>query len=541
MTDLLSPDSDLVDADIVDTAERPAVADRPAHPGWASIPDEPEADEVIVRRNGRVAVVLAGVSALLSAAYFARAATEPGHLLDWVLCAGLAALTWAHIFSFLDSRMPLLVADSHGVRIRLGRTWRGMPWADLDEVEYVPRRQLVRDGRLVLFPRELDGELAMLGPAGRRHARLTERMLGAPFALPLGLTTRVLGAHGDLGAALAQLSAGRCEIVEVVPGSDDEDSSEPFDLDELEDASPEPAELPAAAVVASPTPSPLRDVRPAVRADLQHDRAWDAEATASVELPAVPSATSTFLIQDLAAIDAVDPVIGPQLRSARERLRLSIDQLADRTRIRPHVIEAIEIDDFAPCGGDFYARGHLRTLARVLGVDVAPLLAAYDETYADAPIDPRRVFEAELAAGRHGPIRGVKGGPNWSVIVAAVMTVVLAWSVARLVMDHPTSVNPSSPSLADGSAGLTSGGQAAAAVPVVLTAAGGGAHVVVRDGTGKVIFTGSLAFGQSRTLEVSPPVRIQTTDGSLEVSIDGQARGAIGKTGQPAQDVYTAS
>jgi cytoskeleton protein RodZ len=150
------------------------------------------------------------------------------------------------------------------------------------------------------------------------------------------------------------------------------------------------------------------------------------------------------------------------------------------------------------------------------------------------------VFEAELASGRHGPIRGVKGGPNWSVIVAAVMTVVLAWSVARLVMDHPSAVTPSSPSLADGSAGLTSAGQAAVAapVPVLLTAAGGGAHVVVRDGTGKVVFTGSLAFGQSRTLQVSPPVRIQTTDGSLEVSVDGESRGALGKTGQPAQDVF---
>jgi cytoskeletal protein RodZ len=550
MTDLLSPDTG---ADLVDTAERPAVADRPAHAGWATIPDEPEADEVIVRRNGRVSVVLAGVTALLSAAYFARAVTEPGHVLDWLLCGGLAAVTWAYVFSFLDARMPLLVADSHGVRIRLGRTWRGMPWSDLDEVEFVPRRRVVRDGRLVLFPRDLDGELAMLGPAGRRHAAVTERMLGAPFALPLGLTTRVLGARGDLGAALAALAAGRCEIVEVVPAAEEapdlsdyfEDAEDAADAADAADAveglveDADPDDVQPAGIVASPTPSPLREPRPAVRADVDRDRAWEPEETQSIDLPAIPHATTTFVIDDLAALEAVEPVIGPQLATARERLRLSVDQLAERTRIRPHVIEAIEIDDFVPCGGDFYARGHLRTLARVLGVDVAPLLATYDESYADAPVDPRRVFEAELASGRHGPLRGVRGGPNWSVIVAAVMTVVLAWSVARLVMDHPATVSPSSPSLADGSAGLTSGSTNAAPVPVVITAAGGGAHVVVRDAAAKVVFTGSLAFGQSRTLQVSPPVRIQSTDGSLEVSVDGKDHGAIGKTGQPAQDVYT--
>src|SRR4051794_38861055 len=182
MTDLLSPETHADDGDLLDTAERPAVSERSAHPGWAHIPDEPEADEVIVRRNGRVAVVLASVSALLSAAYFARAVTEPGHVLDWVLCIGLAALTWAHVFSFLDSRIPLLVADSHGVRIRLGRTWRGMGWGDLEEVEHLPRRGLLRDGRLVLFPRQPDSELALLGPARRRHARLSDRLHRAPLA-----------------------------------------------------------------------------------------------------------------------------------------------------------------------------------------------------------------------------------------------------------------------------------------------------------------------------------------------------------------------
>jgi cytoskeleton protein RodZ len=526
--------------------------------GWEFVPapaeETVEPNEVLVRRNGRISVVVAGLAAILSAAYFARAATTGGTL-DWALCAVMAALTWAYVFSFLDSRMPLLVADSHGIRIRLGRTWRGMAWSDLEEVEHLPRRQL-RDGRLVLFPHDVDAELELLGPAGQRHARASQRLFGAPFALPLGLTTRVFGAGKDLTGALAALSAGRCEIVEVVRGAapveeaetdpvydalEDTGEYDPLteDLTDEQPAVPEPVIVPpiAASPTPSPTPSPLRDPALAARVDVRLDRDWDRDTD---PIPAIPTATSTFLMPELADVPIVDPVIGPELTAARERLRLSVDQLADRTRIRPHVIEAIEIDDFAPCGGDFYARGHLRTLARVLGVDVAPLLATYDERYADAPIDPRRVFEAELATGRHGSIRGTRGGPNWSVIVTAVMVVVLAWSVARLVMDSPGTGSPASPSLADGSAGLTSGSsKATTPVPVIISAAGGGARVVVRDGTGKVVFTGSLAFGQSRTLQVAPPVRIQSTDGSLEVTVDGAKKGALGATGESAQDVFT--
>ena len=234
---------------------------------------------------------------------------------------------------------------------------------------------------------------------------------------------------------------------------------------------------------------------------------------------------------------APDPVIGPQLAAARVRLGLGVDQLADRTRIRPHVIEALEVDDFGPCGGDFYARGHLRTLARVLGLDAAPLIAEYDERYADAPIDPRRVFEAELAGAA---IRSTRGGPNWSVLVAAVMVLVLAWSVVRLVTDSPSSLKEPLGSLTSGRTvgGTVAGGK----VPVVLTAAGGGAQVWVRDAKDRLVFKGTLAFGESKVLDaVAQPVRVQSSDGSLQVRVDGVDRGALGRTGRPAQATFVAS
>ena len=122
------------------------------------------------------------------------------------------------------------------------------------------------------------------------------------------------------------------------------------------------------------------------------------------------------------------------------------------------MIESIEVDDFAPCGGDFYARGHLRTLARVLGSTPDRCSRRTTSATPPHPIDPRRVFEAELATGVDGSIRGTRGGPNWSVLVAAVMALVLVWSVARLLMDSPVDAAAARRRSLNGSAGVGNGG-----------------------------------------------------------------------------------
>lgn len=70
--------------------------------------------------------------------------------------------------------------------------------------------------------------------------------------------------------------------------------------------------------------------------------------------------------------------IGGALAAARSDAGLTVDQVSERTRIRRTIIRAIEEDDYAPCGGDFYVRGHIRAIARVVGTDPAPLIEQYD-------------------------------------------------------------------------------------------------------------------------------------------------------------------
>lgn len=58
--------------------------------------------------------------------------------------------------------------------------------------------------------------------------------------------------------------------------------------------------------------------------------------------------------------------IGQAMQAAREQGGLTITQVSQQTRIRETIIRGIEHDDFSACGGDFYARGHIRAIARVI-------------------------------------------------------------------------------------------------------------------------------------------------------------------------------
>ena len=153
---------------------------------------EPTEEHLVeVRRNGGLALAVGAVASVVAILYLSRA-TGTGAWLDWLLCALMAVLAAAYLQAFVDARTPLLVADRQGLRLRRGRSWQGMPWADVEALEHLPRAGVLRDGRLEVFPRE-----------------------GDPRSVPLSLSTTVVGAGEDLTATLHDLADGRAEVLEV--------------------------------------------------------------------------------------------------------------------------------------------------------------------------------------------------------------------------------------------------------------------------------------------------------------------------------------
>ena len=107
--------------------------------------------------------------------------------------------------------------------------------------------------------------------------------------------------------------------------------------------------------------------------------------------------------------------IGAELAEARRQAGLTIEQVSQRTRIRAAIIEGIERDDFSVCGGDFYARGHIRAIARAAGADPEPLVREYDDareavTQEDIPVSrARRSGRPGTAPARPGLTTGTAG------------------------------------------------------------------------------------------------------------------------------------
>jgi cytoskeletal protein RodZ len=121
--------------------------------------------------------------------------------------------------------------------------------------------------------------------------------------------------------------------------------------------------------------------------------------------------------------------IGDALAQARGQSGLTITQVSQRTRIRETIVRGIEHDDFSACGGDFYARGHIRSIARVVGTDSEPLIHEYDTTHgAPQAIRAADVFEPAT------PIKlRERRSPNWSLAMIIVLALVVGYGVYRAV------------------------------------------------------------------------------------------------------------
>ena len=121
--------------------------------------------------------------------------------------------------------------------------------------------------------------------------------------------------------------------------------------------------------------------------------------------------------------------IGATLAAARRRAGLTVGEVSHRTRVTEPIIRDIEQDDYAACGGDFYARGHIRAIARAVGEDPSPLIDEFDSTWRSATeITAAEAFQPGM------PLRTrERRRVRWTALLAVLVLAVLGFASYKFV------------------------------------------------------------------------------------------------------------
>jgi cytoskeleton protein RodZ len=86
--------------------------------------------------------------------------------------------------------------------------------------------------------------------------------------------------------------------------------------------------------------------------------------------------------------------IGARLRAGREKLGLTVLQVAERIHTDPKIVEAIEAENYEALGAPVYARGHIRHYAELVGESAADLTAMYSDLSQVGQPDLTRIVKA---------------------------------------------------------------------------------------------------------------------------------------------------
>lgn len=243
--------------------------------------------------------------------------------------------------------------------------------------------------------------------------------------------------------------------------------------------------------------------------------------------------------------------LGSTLRGARESARLSIDDLAAMTRIRARLLEQMESDDFAACGGDAYARGHLRTIAAKLNIDAQELLDLYRTEHSAE----QRSIQSLLVESNVTTAQSESKKISFKTLSLVSVAILASAAIIQIVVSN-TSQSPlvKSPAASESAAAsaIAAASATAAASPstsasaispsapttlkIVATRGNAVVDVVTKDGH---LFKGWILQGESKEFTSDSRISIYLSNaGDLDVFINGEAIPPLGLHNQEVRRTF---
>jgi len=237
--------------------------------------------------------------------------------------------------------------------------------------------------------------------------------------------------------------------------------------------------------------------------------------------------------------------VGNYLREARESAGYSVEKIASLTRIPQTVIRDLEEEKFSSSGGTTYARGHIRTIAKLLNADTDRLISSFEEITGESNRPMIELLE-ENNATAHRRKQSLNISPKLiataaSVIVGVAIIIPTGMALSKS-LTHKSSVSTVAASQSHSSSPQKTTTNATPSTPsgtvttgrgVVVTASAGTSWLSVNDSQGTKIFSGKISNGQSQTFDPSNGLFMTVGNaGAVTVTVNGKSQGLLGAVGE---------
>ncbi len=233
--------------------------------------------------------------------------------------------------------------------------------------------------------------------------------------------------------------------------------------------------------------------------------------------------------------------IGERLEEARKRKGISIREAAETTKIRSDYLQKFEANSFDVDLPPLYLKGFLKAYARFLELDPERLLSDFNSIVTEGKPARRETREVYGRVDFADGARAAEGGPavppsrsaqdqalllKFGLLGGGAIVLVVVIIVLCKVLFFNAPAKPASSLAQPPAATQTDGAQT-----LTFTAIEATRVKVVQDPDGAVVFNGSLARGESKsmkklgklliTVEAGKNVRMEVNGRSYPVPLDG--------------------
>jgi cytoskeleton protein RodZ len=226
------------------------------------------------------------------------------------------------------------------------------------------------------------------------------------------------------------------------------------------------------------------------------------------------------------------------LAQARETAGLTVEQISALTNIRVAVIKDLENNSVDICGGIAYARGHIRTIAKVLN-QKTPKSISFDADLIVAEIeaaqsnDGRKIIE-RLAENNVADKPKEKKRMKFKTLATISAAVLSIGFVAQVAINNVSNIDVDTSQITttrksfQNEAASTPSG-----VNLVVTGINGKSWIGLTNANGEQVFNGQISSGQVATFTDPQLIKaVIGNAGAVKLNLNGSDLGVAGAEGE---------